>query len=166
MLYLQLDNCSENKDRTLLAFLNDLVHRNIFAGVHAGFLMVGHTHEDIDQFFSTISSWLKNIDTKCPDVSLIIQPIGNTFTNSEKMKSQKPTVIQLNASMVHDYDTHYEPHINKELAHHSQPHQFRFKKFDGIVLCHYKMWAVDAEYLPKQTSTVEQQACVLLFQTV
>jgi hypothetical protein len=45
-----------------------LVHRNIFAEVHAGFLMVGHTHEDIDQFFSTISSWLKKFDTICPDV--------------------------------------------------------------------------------------------------
>ena len=158
VLYLQLDNCSENKNRTLFAFLNDLVHRNIFAEVHAGFLMVGHTHEDIDQFFSTISSWLKKFDTICPDVPSFIQAIGNAFTNSEKMKSQKPAVIQLNASMIHDYDIHYEPHINKELAHHSQPHQFRFKKFDGIVLCHYKMWAVDAEYLPKQTSTVEQQA--------
>ena len=36
----------------MFAFLTDLVQRGIFAKVKAGFLMVGHTHEDIDQLFS------------------------------------------------------------------------------------------------------------------
>ena len=28
--------------------------------IELGFLMVGHTHEDIDQFFSKFSQYLKN----------------------------------------------------------------------------------------------------------
>ena len=47
VLYLQVDNCSENKNRTLFGFLDYLVHRKIFRKVKIGFLMTGHTHEDI-----------------------------------------------------------------------------------------------------------------------
>ena len=49
-MYLQVDNCGENKNKVLFAFLVDLVRRNIFAKVKVGFLMTGHTHEDIDCF--------------------------------------------------------------------------------------------------------------------
>ena len=41
VLYLQVDNCGENKNKTLLAFLTDLVRRKIFRKIKAGFLMVG-----------------------------------------------------------------------------------------------------------------------------
>ena len=68
ILYLQLDNCSDNKNKVLFGFLADLVDRLVFDKVHVGFLMVGHTHEDIDQFFSIISAWLKRWETICADV--------------------------------------------------------------------------------------------------
>ena len=61
ILYLQLDNCSENKNKVLFGFLSDVVGRGVFEEIHTCFLTVGHTHEDIDQFFSVhvISAWLK-----------------------------------------------------------------------------------------------------------
>ena len=62
-LYLQMDNCSENKNKILFGFLTDLVGRAVFYEIHVGFLMVGHTHEDIDQYFSVISSWLRKTET-------------------------------------------------------------------------------------------------------
>ena len=54
-LYLQIDNCGENKNKTLIAFLTDLVRKKVFHKIKACFLMVGHTHDDIDQVFATIS---------------------------------------------------------------------------------------------------------------
>ncbi|XP_053385302.1 uncharacterized protein LOC123524917 isoform X2 [Mercenaria mercenaria] len=52
-LYIQLDNClGQNKNRYVLGFLAKLVEENIFKKVKLSFLMVGHTHEDIDQLFS------------------------------------------------------------------------------------------------------------------
>ena len=39
-----------------------------------------------------------------------------------------------------------DPHFNEDAAHDSEPHQFR---------CHYKMWAVDEEYLPNQASPTD-----------
>ena len=55
-LYLQLDNCGgENKNSFLMTFVAILVHFGVFEKIKVSFLMVGHTHEDIDQFFSRLS---------------------------------------------------------------------------------------------------------------
>lgn len=79
-LYLQLDNCvRENKNKFVLTFLALLVeqgvfqevsynkaywiyikigcHNNLlFVRIELGFLMVGHTHEDVDALFGHIST--------------------------------------------------------------------------------------------------------------
>ena len=53
VLYLQLDNTSrENKNKFLMAYLHMLVERGVFKKIKVGFLMVGHTHDQIDQMFS------------------------------------------------------------------------------------------------------------------
>ena len=50
---MQLNNCAgENKNRYLFSYLSLLVAKGVFKTVHLGFLMVGHTHEDIDAMFS------------------------------------------------------------------------------------------------------------------
>ncbi len=82
-----MDNCVwENKNKYVMAFCSYLVEVGIFTEVHVyitvnyyiiltdvllyalwfkielGFLMVGHTHEDIDQTFSCVSRYLKKHD--------------------------------------------------------------------------------------------------------
>ncbi|WAR06068.1 hypothetical protein MAR_021437, partial [Mya arenaria] len=42
----------QNKNRYMLGFLAMLVHLGVFRKIKLSFLMVGHTHEDIDQLFS------------------------------------------------------------------------------------------------------------------
>ncbi|KAK3734356.1 hypothetical protein QZH41_016659, partial [Actinostola sp. cb2023] len=55
VLYLQLDNCwRENKNQFVLNFLAILVKLDIFLKVKVNFLMVGHTHEDVDQMFNRL----------------------------------------------------------------------------------------------------------------
>ena len=59
-LYLQLDNCAgENKNRYVFAFLSLLVAKGIFKQIYVGFLMVGHTHEDVDAMFSKFSESMR-----------------------------------------------------------------------------------------------------------
>jgi hypothetical protein len=51
-LLLQMDNCvKNNKNRQLLTFLSLLITCEVFEEVQLGFLVVGHTHEDIDRSF-------------------------------------------------------------------------------------------------------------------
>lgn len=59
VLYVQLDNTSrENKNKYMMAYFNMLVEKGIFEKVKIGFLLVGHTHDQIDQMFSRFSTKL------------------------------------------------------------------------------------------------------------
>ena len=60
-LMLQLDNASDNKSYSILAFCSYLVERGVFGEIVLSYLMVGHTHEDIDQFFSVISQHFSSL---------------------------------------------------------------------------------------------------------
>ena len=62
-LRIQTDNCTrENKNIYMFALCATLVGLGFFQEVELSFLIVGHTHEDIDQRFSCISSTLKRSD--------------------------------------------------------------------------------------------------------
>ena len=64
-LFIQLDNTSkENKNKHLLRFAAQLIERKKFEEVQISFLMVGHTHNDVDQMFSLISKRLFKSNTK------------------------------------------------------------------------------------------------------
>jgi hypothetical protein len=66
VLYLQLDNTTKQcKGKYLAAFTAMLVHFDVFKKVVIGFLPVGHTHEDIDQFFSRIATQMRLHDAFC-----------------------------------------------------------------------------------------------------
>ncbi len=59
-LLLQMDSCvKNNKNRHLLMFLSLLMVRGVFEEVKLGFLVVGHTHEDIDGRFGYLSKKLR-----------------------------------------------------------------------------------------------------------
>ena len=63
VLRIQAHNCGrENKNQYIFAFYATLVGLGYFAEVYLSFLLVGHTHEDIDQRFSVISRSLKRHD--------------------------------------------------------------------------------------------------------
>ena len=148
VFYLQVDNCGENKNRTMFAYLTDLVKRNIFHKVKACFLMVGHTHEDIDQFFSVISKHLKQVHITCPDQQTLLKEVANAFQNA----IDRPEVLVLSALDIFDYKRLYDPVLDPDLAYHQEPHQFRIKTFlskeSKLVLVHYKQWAQSLSWLP------------------
>jgi hypothetical protein len=51
VLYLQMENASDNKSKLFFAFLALLIEKNIFRKIKVSYLVVGHTHKDIDAFF-------------------------------------------------------------------------------------------------------------------
>jgi hypothetical protein len=60
VLYLQLDNAPDNKSKRFLAFIGYLIEKKVFKKIKVSYLIVGHTHEDIDSLFSAISRYFKN----------------------------------------------------------------------------------------------------------
>jgi hypothetical protein len=159
VLYLQIDNCGENKNKTLFAFLTDLVRKKVFHKIKACFLMVGHTHDDIDQVFATISSYLKQVHIVCPDRESLFAAIKDGFRKAE----EKPFIIPLAADEIFDYTAFYKNVIDKSISYHQLPHQFRIKTFTAtneleVVLVHYKNWAESTYWLPRNEESTNQGA--------
>ena len=59
-LYLHYDNGRENKNKEMFFYLSLLVEEEHFETIHVNFLIVGHTHSSIDQFFSVLSAHIKS----------------------------------------------------------------------------------------------------------
>jgi hypothetical protein len=82
-LRIQADNCTrENKNIYMFALCAALVGLGYFLEVQLCFLIVGHTHEDIDQRFSIISNTLKrtNIDSLKELLELVQR--GTSYTEA------------------------------------------------------------------------------------
>jgi hypothetical protein len=63
VLHLQLDNAySDNKNRYTFCFFSLLVANGVFWEVYVNFMLVGHTHEDIDALFGRWSMRLRKHD--------------------------------------------------------------------------------------------------------
>ena len=55
-LALAYDNCGENKCKTNFGYLSLLVELGIFLTIFINFLIVGHTHNPLDQYYSVLST--------------------------------------------------------------------------------------------------------------
>ena len=78
-LFLQLDNSAKNnKNRFVIAFCSLLTAKRVFKEVTVGFLIVGHTHEDINAHFSYLSKLLKMKNT------YVLADLMKAFMDSQK----------------------------------------------------------------------------------
>ncbi|XP_071507098.1 uncharacterized protein [Diadema antillarum] len=113
-LYIQLDNCyRENKNRYFIGFMGYLVATHIFDEVQLSFLMVGHTHEDIDQRFSCVSRALKQKSAKT--VPELLQVIEESMMNHVVKASRMRRVF--------DIKSWIEPFLTT-ISQHSAQHAF------------------------------------------
>lgn len=95
--------------------------------------MVGHTHEDIDQLFSRVASYLK------VHRAVTIPSLLDAFACSYSALPAIPCEI----THLFDVKSWLSPHM-QELFNHSQPHCFRIKKnASGVVTLHTKKWSSD-----------------------
>ncbi len=142
-LLLQLDNCgSENKNRYVFAYLSLLVARGVFDTVQLGFLMVGHTHEDIDALFSRFSEKLRK-------QSIFTFPHLMKIFNECVNMHPAPFLLQKMA----DFKGFVKGCLHDgadSLMGHSKPLQFRFYMSDGIPLMQYKVHPKNVDWLPEK----------------
>ncbi|KXJ23124.1 hypothetical protein AC249_AIPGENE10502 [Exaiptasia diaphana] len=100
------------------------------AEIKIGFLMVGHTHEDVDQLFSRISKRLsKNNACTVDELS------------SQIKESYNPEVNVISLRHLFNITPWLEPLFN-DFSGHSDPHQFKLEKgANGEVNFSYKKWS-------------------------
>lgn len=101
-LYIYKMSCliSFPSNRYLLGFLSYLVEMKIFKKIKVSFLMVGHTHEDIDQVFSrwvlpnVWRQFLYGLELKIDPPLLSLIPLQQTKCNFSNISSHKIIYIQ------------------------------------------------------------------------
>ena len=146
VLYLQLDNTArENKNNLLMAYLHLLVHARVFKKIRIGFLLVGHTHDRIDQMFSLLSRKLNRNDAPS-------QP------RLEEVIISAQTIVPKISTITDIFDfrkfAFSEPSITiNKLQNLSFSHQFKIerKNVDDLApLLWAKKVSTDAEWLPTE----------------
>ncbi|KAL3680117.1 hypothetical protein R1sor_023073 [Riccia sorocarpa] len=118
-LYLQLDNTvRENKNNILFAYLAMLLEKKVFTKIKLGFLLVGHTHDFVDQMFSRFSQALRR---------------ENAFTMShlrsviESSYDPKPVTTILTQTWDFKHFIETEPKLFRTLNDITQNQQYKFK---------------------------------------
>lgn len=100
----------------------------LFQQIKRSFLMVGHTHEDVDQMFSRVSV---HIARKSVPTLPILQDLAREAYHP------MPNVQHL--ENIWDY-RQMGISSKVQLVGHSSPHQFKFVKEGDKVLMHFKEW--------------------------
>ena len=117
ILLLQVDNGSENKNRWMFGFLSMLIEWEWFVEVNLYFLQPGHTHEDVDQMFSGIST---HLDTHT--IGSIPSLISSLSTNAKTI----PPSVSVLSSYMH-WSSWLAPHL-KDFSGHGESYAFIFRK--------------------------------------
>ncbi|KAL3697033.1 hypothetical protein R1sor_011109 [Riccia sorocarpa] len=118
--YIQLDNSGkDNKNWVMMAFFSEFVIRGVFKTVFMSFLIVGHTHEDVDAFFSKANKMLS-----FRHISNVPQLMAAVIEAEEK--KALPRFI----TEVADYKAHALPY-RKPVAGISKPVSFKFYMQDN-----------------------------------
>ena len=126
VLYLQLDNtCRENKNQVVFGYLNMLVESRIFQRVKVGFLLVGHTHDHIDQMFSRFSVTLRRKEFE--SLPSLIECIKKSYMPEPAFEVLEET-FDMRRFILGSYG---EGKCIKQLNDISFQHQFRIKKLMG-----------------------------------
>ena len=150
-LHVQLDNCAkDNKCRYVFCFWSLLVAKGIFKEVFVSFLMVGHTHDDIDASFGRWSMKLHEEDF--PTIPLLMKSY---------MDLDNVPVIPHLIEEVPDFKSFIKPFILKggdRLVGHTKAQQFRFyMRDDGQPAMQFKILCTSPNWGPEEGILVWSQ---------
>jgi hypothetical protein len=135
VLRIQADNCGrENKNIYVLGLYATLVALGFFKEIQLSFLIVGHTHEDIDQCFSSISSALKHRDID--SMKELLHVIRSRPTHTE------PFVHAEHLECIRNWSKFIIPYLRVDaFVGINQPHHFRFYMQDNRPHVQHKPYA-------------------------
>ena len=87
-----------------------LVEGGFFDEVTVGFLVVGHTHASIDQYFSVLRKMIRK-------ANFIASPgaLHHLFSIPNPHSNFRNPILQIQITYVHDYVSLFEPYVNKSV---------------------------------------------------
>ena len=120
-LYIQFDNAKNNKCNAMLRLLALMVEVGLFQKIKLCFLLVGHTHNDVDQFFSLFTRMCGAYGCEIytlPDLHKFIRSLIKGSAEVEHL------------DQVLDYTAWLQTLSKGKVKGVSKPGLFRFRKFE------------------------------------
>ena len=126
VLNLQFDNCGVNKNYMVFVMASMLVHNGMFTHVNVDYMHVGHTHEDIDQWFSVLKQWFNTLDKNVATTEKLMIALRESY---EHLHVEELLAIR-------DFATLLAPHaiLQAHLRGHSKGFSYRFFKNSANVV--------------------------------
>ena len=120
VVYIQADNCTENKNKVVFAVQEILVkiamnEKGVKVRFENNYLLVNHTHEDIDQVFKCVADLIRSLGT------ITVEELRAAIEKLNMKAGQFLEQIVLNCA----YDFHglLDTIIDTELHYYKSPHQ-------------------------------------------
>ena len=122
------------------------------------FLIVGHTHCSIDQYFSVTSRDIGKCDFIGSPLALVAlmsqESRGRTAKGEEKIRKHAPLLVR-KISVIFDMVSVLNPLINPKIKYYPIPHKFVFEKWAGIATMQYSVFSDSPTLLPLRPIIVE-----------
>ena len=160
-LYVQSDNGPDMHSKQFIAFCAYLVEKGIFHKVKLSFLVVGHTHEDIDQYFSCISRFIKKMLKSVCSVKEYVKALMKTFTTPGCIpKDIEEVRYCYDTSTIVDSMDSYIARFNLHEKSGDKVHYFLFRKNSaGNTTMQYKLRRYSDALYPRQFQVRDEFVC-------
>lgn len=162
------------QNKFVFTYLSLLVQDHHFKVIEVFFLIVGHTHTSIDQYFSVIARIIWKCNFLGSPISLESLLAGEAFENislsgpswvnneeQERKLKSKPLLVR-KISVVYDMKKALLSLINTKLKYYSIPHQFRFELYQGVCAMQYKIFSSQETFLPLRPEGHEGKRLAIL----
>jgi hypothetical protein len=149
ILWLQFDNYGDNKNKEFFAYYYSLlVESYCFDDIEIAFLIVGHTHASIDQYFSVIPSRAikkaRFIGTSMAPQELIRRCHNESWQQDAVIREIKVYYNMMKAMFA-------PPYINKKIKYFNLPHLFQVVPIFGhVAIFLYKVDSSMPHWNPKK----------------
>ena len=121
------------------SFFSLLIEEGYFETIEVFYLVVGHTHNRLDQWFSVLSKAIRK-----SNFIGSVEALHNLFriAHSSKEKHHRPSHVE-QIHCYHDWADYFGPVVNEKIKHYQVPHRTRFTNVIGKAVMHYQLFTPD-----------------------
>jgi hypothetical protein len=148
--FFSFDNSGENKNRSVFAYFSLLVEMKILQRIELYFLIVGHTHTPLDQYFSVLSRRIKSVRFVGSPASM-----RDLLKHAHSDLTKQPVVSKL-LPVLYNVKEAWAPYI-APIKYYQTPHCFLFE-FNPVLqkgTMPYKLFS-DFVWQPSPPPSTEQ----------
>lgn len=127
----------------MFAYASALIELGYFEGIDINFLIVGHTHSSIDQYFSVLSKSIKTAE-------FVGSPISLQALCSQAHRDRCRPAVNRQINVCYNWVDALKPYINKKIKFFQVPHCFSFRRRGNKCIMFYKLFSSHDKWLPTE----------------